>query len=148
LKDHQREQLRLIRNNLKMNEVIVFVDFVGFEFSLTKCKTNFINALVFALEWKDDQLSTHRQYINVVSDTQKTNFAFVYQGFVQPFQSGSLDNFSKLFIFSDNAGKQFKNRRTLRLISLLLQQYHFNESEWHMFASNHGWSLCGACTKI
>jgi hypothetical protein len=147
LKTHQRDRLKNIREELSHTEAIIFTDFVGFEFSIGKGTTKFVNVLVFSIESKENG-EVHREYLDIVSDSQKTNFAFVHQGFKQLFDSGMLSDFSKLFIFSDNAGKQFKNRRTLRLVSLLLRQHNFTNVEWHMFAENHGWSLCDAYVRF
>jgi hypothetical protein len=66
----------------------------------------------------------------------------------QLFDSGMLSDFLKLFIFSDNAGKQFKNRTTLRLVAFLLKQHNFTNVEWYMLAENHGWSLCDAYVRF
>jgi hypothetical protein len=78
LKTHQRDHLKKIRE-FSHTEAIIFSDFVGFEFSIGKGTTQFVNLLVFSIESKENG-EVHREYLDIVSDSQKKDFAFVHQG--------------------------------------------------------------------
>jgi hypothetical protein len=116
LKIHQRDHLKKIRDEFNHTEAIIFPDFLEFEFSIGEDTTRFVSVLIFSIESKENS-EVHQEYLDIVSDSQKKNFAFFHQRIrEQLFDSGMLNDFSKLFILNKNDGKQFKNRRTLRLV--------------------------------
>ena len=131
-----------------MNAVIISMDFCGFEAKISKCNSKYFNDLVFVLECLQyDQESReyiwHRHYFDTLADSPvgKNDFYFVRQSLqtILPM----IERFNGIYLFSDNAGKHFKNRRTMRFMSQFAYMNSF-DIHWTMYAPHHGYSLCDA----
>jgi hypothetical protein len=88
-----------------------------------------------------------REYLDFLcSDkaTGKNDYHYVHGVFEWLREFGYFVNKVGVYIFSDNAGKHFKNKATFEYIQLLAITV-LVWFRWLMYAPHHGWSLCDGC---
>ena len=94
---------------------------------------------------------TH-QYFDFFSDAEKNMSPYVDHCFNRLYAKGVFRGIKKLHIFSDGAGKHFKNRFTLRIVRDLSRKLGIPIIYW-FWASYHGKGRCdghfavGKCTQ-
>ena len=119
----QREHYNHIKETLPMGEAVIIMDFVGFEFILSKCQVKYVNDLVIVIEhWEMDTASSEkvwkRQYLDFFcnnpgsednNDSSHNDSHFLCAVFDHLLEQDMLAQFTTIHLFSDNAGKHFKN---------------------------------------
>ena len=127
--------------------MVVRIDFVGFEFTQDKCKERYVNDMVTVVEKLvevDGVRRWERRYFDFLcSDfkTGKNDFQFVRSVFHWLHEHNVLQEATELYLFSDNAGKHFKNKHTFDVIMRNAVEWKIRIL-WIMYAPNHGMSLC------
>jgi len=134
-------------------------DFVGYTITISKGKVKYINDLVVIWERVIERYNEEtgemeqviiRTYFDILADGSenddnygKNDFYFVQSGFFRLYEEikEDLKKIDTLFMVSDNAGKHFKNRRTIKWFSVIWQQLLKILIIWILYAEFHGYSL-------
>ena len=81
------------------------------------------------------------------STKESQDSSFVIDAFEQLIAGGHLDNFEKIYLFSDGTAKHFKNQYTLKYLADVAIKNQM-EIVWCIYAQYHGWSICDSHAGI
>ena len=127
--------------------MIMRIDFVGYEFQQDKCKKVYVNDLVIVVEKLVEvggERKWERQYYDFLcSDISsgKNDFHYVKAALKWMVEHDLFGEVKQIILFSDNAGKHFKNCNTVEYLMYLAVSLQLRFL-WIMYAPNHGWGLC------
>ena len=129
----QREHYNHTKETLPVGEAVIIMDFVGFEFTQGKCQIKYVNDLVVVIEhWEvvdGGEKVWKRQYLDFFcdnpgsednNDSGRNDSHFLRAVFNHLLDQGVLARFTAIHLFSDNAGKHFKNRHAMRYMALVV----------------------------
>ncbi len=155
LKSVQRSYRSKIIESLTDEDIVIDLDFVTHNVSNKKSSFVQIQDLVVVCTTKIDTNYT-KQYFDFLADpstvatgvdiapgkSSSIDFYFVRECLEWIVGNSILESKKRIYLFSDNAGKSFKNRRVMKyllgLSSSVVTLYY------SMYAANHGSSACDA----
>lgn len=119
---------------------------ISFLYIFFTAKSSYINVLSVILESKRNQDEWDTEYFDYISDSVKngTNDSKFTGSCLDLLQSkDKIRNASKIYIFSDNSGKHFKNRLVMSKMMDFVMKLN-KDVRWLFYAPDHGNSLCDA----
>lgn len=145
----QKEYLSLRKTSVATNEATVYADFaenykvtVQNEIQSHHFARKMVTVHPVVIYFRENGELQHRTLV-VVSPVIEHNFVLVYCCLQRLFQfiSTHLPQIKKIFMWTDGAGQQYKNKFNFANITFIKEDFDM-DIEWHFHASSHGKCAC------
>ncbi|XP_069139329.1 uncharacterized protein [Argopecten irradians] len=155
---HQYQELRKLRQNLPIGEVVVWMDFAeNYQCSsVEEVQSAYWNAAMVSLHtmvvyYRPDEDERGMQSYVAISDVLSHNAVSVYAVLLKliPHIKGLVPNLSTIHYLTDSPTSQYRNKTIFRLISMHKDEFGVS-ARWNYLESGHGKGPCdglGASVK-
>lgn len=151
----QKEFLNDLKLTISEGEVIVFADFaenykitIQNEIQSHHFARKMVTIHPFVIYFRENGQLKHRTLV-VISPVLDHNYVLVHNCFEKLFKflNEILPQTTKVYIFTDGAASQYKNKNNFTNITFMREDFNINV-EWHFHASSHGKCPCDGVSGV